>query len=200
MNILYLETNLPPYCGGVEKVTWLVSNYLEQIGHHCFYGFKEEDYDEVDKIHKIKYNPYGTKETILLALDEFIKKNKIDIIVNQGFYYRGFCDAMVSLKEKYHVGVVSCVHYSINELFPRNPNLSFKIKNLICRLIYGYGMKARVLRPFYGCSDRLVMLSKTFFADVVHFLEMKNVDRLCAIPNPLSFSQVDVPNYNERKN
>ena len=199
MNILYLETNLPPYCGGIERVTWLVSNYLEQIGYHCFYGYKEEDFDDIDDAYKIKYNPYGTKEEILSVLDPFLKKNKIDIIVNQGFYYRDFCEAMVLLKEKYHVGIVSCVHYSINELFSRNPNLSFKIKDLICRIIFGHGMKARVLRPFYECSDRLVMLSKTFFDDVVRFLEMKNVDRLCAIPNPLSYNQVTTPILNERK-
>lgn len=198
MNILYIEYNLPPYCGGIERVTWLVSNYLVQHRYECFYAFKENDFGEIDNDHKIKYNPFGTKEEILSTLDAFVKTNTIDIIVNQGVYYRNFCDALNTLKEKHNLRVVSCVHYSINELFPKKPNLSFKIKDVICKIIYGYGMKARILRPFYGCSDRLVMLSKTFFADVIKYLELNEVKRLCAIPNPLTYKHVSTPKFEDR--
>lgn len=199
MNILYLETNIPPYCGGIERVSWNVSAYLKEHGYECFFGYVEEDSPEIDVNHKVKFSPYGSTSEILESLDNFVKNNNINIVLNQGFYYRNFCEAMNVLKQKYHVNVVSCVHYSINELFPRKFSLSFKLKDIICRIVYGHGMKARVLRPFYNCSDRLVMLSDAYCPDVVKYLEYKDAPKLCAIGNPLTREHVEVLSPEHRK-
>ena len=196
---MYLETNIPPYCGGIERVTWNVSKYLENLGYECFYGFVEEDSKEIDINHKTKFNPYGSKEVVYASLFDFVKKNNIDVILNQGFYYRGFCEAMDELKAKTGLKLVSCIHYSINELFPRNFNFSFELKDCICKLLYGYGMRTRILRPFYSCSDKLVMLSESYCPDVIKYLRMENVDRLCAVANPLTFGNIKIPSFSNRK-
>lgn len=195
MKVLYIETNLPPYCGGVERVTWNVSQYLRTIGYEVFYAYSGIDYDIVDTKHKLKYQ----EDNLFDLLPSFVDTNNIEIFINQGFYYRDFLRKLQSVGKNTKTKIISCCHLDPSAYFANDKSLSFKIKDLICHLLFQHGMRARILRPLYECSDALVLLSekhKSFYIDITGF---RNLEKIHVIPNPLSHSDADHKHTTARK-
>ena len=85
-NILFLYAGvINPLRGGVESVTYELSNYFTSKGHTCYYLSRKRVNDIGEN--KQYFLPNKSKflnEENKAYLTKFIKEKKIDILINQG--------------------------------------------------------------------------------------------------------------------
>lgn len=191
MNILYIESSIPPSRGGIQRVSWVISQYLKSKGHDVFFAFFLCDSDEIDSDHKVRYSSKWSSKKVRQTLVKFIIQNKIDAIICQDQYTKGVFATFRYIKQNNLCKIISCFH--LNPGYEKYSVKKFSMKHFIKKIIFKV-LKHRnldiiPLKMMYATVDRLILLSSTFIDDAVKYYGLPDKNRIMCIPNPLSFPQ-----------
>lgn len=205
MNILYMMRYWPVYGGG-ETVTATLANEFVRRGHNVFasyLNYKTTDpmpYQLNESIGMIEIPSYDVNDSASLELyHNFLKENKIDLIINQWgntfFARKAIGDLPVKL--------IRCWH---QEVIPKFDDRHSKIKNFFndhFHSIYAWREKKNYLRMHkkeIDTCDKYVFLADSFLNDFKHFSHNYKVHRLGAISNPLTYTEYfDMANYEQKE-
>jgi glycosyltransferase involved in cell wall biosynthesis len=187
MNILFTNPFPPnPETGGIERVTGSLISGLEKRGHTCYFLLCNKENGKIILLFKGKP---------VQDIGEFLRKQRIDIIINQNV--RNLFFVLRYKKSNYKVKLISCFHISpgyllisLDEAIKLDKSSSRrKLKTLFFSFYKFYiYLKSRYIDSVnYKFSDRYVLLSAGFFNDYTRFFKRKMGNKLAAISNPLSF-------------
>lgn len=189
MNVLFFESSIVPYMGGVERVTDLLYHYFEENDIQCYFVFYLVDNESIPSSRKMRMDIKGNKRENTIKYLNFIKENHIDIIINQDLYHDFLFEAYSNIKKNNVCKVVNCFHVSPNYFDYCPLGLKGKIKCFIYRLLFNKDLRYKRYRKMYDVSDKFVLLSHSFEKDFLRLADVKNASKLCAISNPLSFKR-----------
>lgn len=196
-NILFLELNLNPSQGGVERTTWTLAKYLEKQ-HSIFFCYLQEDWAFIENFKKLHLDiTKQSMETILCCLRNFIEKNHIDVIINQGVDNKFIIHILSILKKAYGFKLISAIHVNPNYYRYRNTQLSLKakVKKHIKQIFTRKDSNRIGYYKLFHLSEKTVLLSESFFTDFLknYYLQESDRKKLLAIANALSFDSVPHP-------
>lgn len=187
-NILFLESSLAPYRGGVQKVTYQLSTYLQKKGYEVYYAYYLCDYSLIPEKNKIKINLNGSYSIFKESFSSFLQENKIQIIINQDQYHP-FLFKLYRLLKKDGVKLINCFHLSPDYFKYQEKTFLQKSKHFLYKMVYFDSLTIRQKRKMYEISDRFVLLSKSFINDFIQLYKIKDGLKICAISNPLMFNE-----------
>ncbi len=187
MNILFVLTSLDPYRGGVQRVTWVLSEYFRQKGFDTFFAYDLVDYDRIEADHKIKIDYSLPFEEIYQQLENFVVKNKIDIIINQDRKNAKLLTAYAKIKAKRACKIIHCLHNAPDYFKHVKLTPVQRIKKWGFRLIHSYDHVIKAQQEAYNVADYVVLLSDSFIPDYINLYHIPNRKKVGAISNPLSF-------------
>lgn len=185
MNILFIESSIPPYRGGIQRVSWLLRNYFLKCGNDVFFAFFLKDSEDVDDNHKMRYNNDADCPTLYPIFKKYISINFIDVVIIQGHCGKPLLDALHQIRHENNVKLIGCFHLSPD--FEKYKKVKDKIKNTIKKLLIRPSYNGN--RHFYDVVDKFVLLSESFIDDMCRRYQFPNRDKLVCIPNPLSFER-----------
>ena len=212
MNILFLyPSEINPQRGGVQNVTYNLSRFFIEHGHSVFFlGFKGEG--------KINFQYFFPENKIHSAtniryLETFLKKYHINITIFQCGVSRLYSDWAYCAKKQGSI-LISCIH---NNLFSsltypkgfyesklKRVHMSFlssildnEMINKILKRIYIYYKRSHY-RKLYSKSDAVVLLSDSFKPVFSEISGIKNLEKVHAIPNPISLTEIDIHKKEKR--
>lgn len=217
MKILFIyDRQIIPNYGGVERVTWLISNELKTRGYDiAFLSVGPEEWNEtrVD---------YGIPQYYINSSDidfedkfkQFLKDQHIDISIVQGMHNSVMPVLPLLPKEiiklQFHhlqpYSFASNVRY-IHHLMPWNElDLKSKVVKAMGLAIPSLYVKLKmrkalaVWKHVSSFSDRIVMLSDRFIDRVIKYNPGLDKLKLTSLSNPNTF-QIDLyENSNEKEN
>ena len=208
MTILWIY-NLPliPEAGGTERITSLIAKGLSQRGHKCLgiLEFKEGSTQMVYEGHNVE------------DLYEFLKENKVDVIINQIAYSRWLLRYFLERGgAKWHAEggkIISCLHFDpkpTSDLYLFKSKRDKKFRDYIniakAFLLKSYYRKRQEKRTgitynwVYDNSDHYITLSATHFPYFRQVTQRDEYQKLTAINNPLTFDDISTDEIlNEKK-
>lgn len=191
MNILFVEGSLPPYKGGVERVTSLLASSFSKIGHNCFFAYYIEDDINISNTKKIKIDIKWGKEQMIKVLNSFVQYNSIEIIINQDIYSKGL-RLYYDYFRRHGGKVINCFHMSPDWHSFVNVHYGYKskLKNYLYRFIFGCGIAEIECRRLFKSVDKFVLLSPSFIKQFCTVYNVSNNNKLVAISNPLTFPKI----------
>lgn len=220
MNILfYYSYPINPENGGTERVTDLVAHYLKFSGYIIYYLVREKpDKPQVKTDIQTFYLPDPTRNDSpanRLYLDQLLERLQIDVLMNQG----GWNNEMYLCNHKAlkaNIKIVSSIHFSIdsgfkcfNELYKSEyswskPFLNIKTFLLRLRLPYlkkrTYKQKIAKMDFTYRHTDVIILLSQKYVSEFEMLIGVPHSDKIVAIPNPLTFSNIEVRSMQQKEN
>ena len=199
-NILFLYYNvINPLKGGIQSVTYELSNYFSSVGCSCYYLSLKRSESNDNKQYFLPNDSFFLNEENKFFLINFIKEKKIDILINQGGFDKEGCQFSYIVKD-YGVKLISCLHNSLLDrirYFDISYYCTFKrrkiqfllkytrnkfVKNLLYSIYrFKYQNHYKKLCKY---SDRVVLLSDSFRDDFSFFIG-DLPDKVCAMPNPI---------------
>lgn len=190
MRILYIEQSIPPYLGGIERVSWINAQSFIEAGCEVFFAYSLQDSDEVDKNHKYKLDYSLGIDEFVKSLYSFVVKSKIDVIINQDIYEKRIRKTFELLKNNNVCKIVHCFHLSPEYLdYARGQHKSLKHKLKDIYLCFAEGLDALSYEKkcMYQLVDAFVLLSESFKDSFAKRFKLIDTDKLYAISNPLAF-------------
>ena len=194
-NILFIEHSLDPTLGGVERVSYILSNAFNKHGYQSFFLFCHKDSDLIPEKFKSKFSLQDNTELLYNQFSHFIKERQIDIIICQNVDFPKFQTVYKKLKENHDIKLLTCFHGNPDIWVNKNrwgcTTTKIYFKELIRSIFYLFNnpFKKR-LAGMYDISDRYILLSNSFipvFKQLYH--KEDNEHKLVAIPNPCSFQE-----------
>lgn len=203
MNIVFCyPTEINYLFGGVERVTYLLSQELYKRGHQIFFlnnyfkGDKQE-YDFIVKTFTFPQKNYDTQSNVNW-FHNFLKENKIDIVINQTGQFGDsilYCNTggvakSISVAHMSPEVNLKCLFSELKQIKPEQGN-SAKFKRLIRCILYPkiYLQKLNNLKRHYkwisNNTDRFVLLSERFYPSFKKLYPGKI--NLAPISNPLTY-------------
>lgn len=214
MNILFLYTApINPESGGVERVTYTLSNYFELNGHKIFF---------ISTSNFLKNNDtrqyYLPSSSFISCRDNkkffyaFILDKKIDIVINQSGTNPDAC-SLAYICNDINIPLVSVIHNSPlgparNLLFSRivkniqiNQSLLLKFTdsiflNFIVRQMYRLKYKNHY-RLLCKASNIVFLLSESYIKELIFFTGNQFINKVISLGNPTSFDQIKKINKNK---
>lgn len=207
MTLLWIY-NLPlkPESGGTERITSLVAKGFSLRGYHCMDILVFDEHTGM----------MSYRSESIVDLYGFLKKHKVDIVINQIAYSKWLLDMFLDKggeKWKQEGGkVISCLHFD-----PKNPSLLHLLKSKYHKTWRDrlYLAKAFVLQKYYKLrqeqeegsiynhiyehSDYFVTLSPTHFPYLRKVMRRADYHKLVAINNPLTFCTISTPDILGKK-
>lgn len=189
-NILFIEESLDPTTGGVQRVTWTVSNYLKKHGYNVFFLYSKIDYSKIEENNKLKLDFWTNDlDSFSQSLDRFIVQNNISIIIDQDYNTSAIQKSLKEQIAKHHIKLIYCYHRNpyFTDFICGYNTTSLIIKNWIKRFF------GRIYRPEFAMmceiSDKYVLLSKSY---INQFYRRFLVDKtkLTYILNPKPFNDI----------
>lgn len=201
MNILFFYTeSINPTRGGVERVTYTLSNYLCEKGHSVFFMSQHVDSDVDDSRQYIL-----PCDKVLLCkenidyMSSFSYIRGINIIINQGALNQESATFIQSCSFK-NIRIISVIHNSLlafadnfgiiheKELFRWKLGFLTRLIDsnalrILLRYLYRIKKKNHY-RQLIENSDALILLSR-FYKDELKFLTGYDSKNVIAIPNPV---------------
>ncbi|MDO5464188.1 MAG: glycosyltransferase [Akkermansia sp.] len=115
MNILFVYlTAIIPTRGGTERVTYCVSNSLQEKGHNIYYlstDASSEDQKQLQATNYFFINPELDIEERKKIIRELCQKHQIDVIINEWGTWDDFSifskDVLLGTK------IITCLHYDV---------------------------------------------------------------------------------------
>lgn len=216
-NILFLYSNvIDPLKGGVQSVTYELSQYFTSNGCCCYYlGLNKTDKDINTNVqfylpNSSKFNNNENREYLL----SFIKDKKINILINQGGISCD-CSNLAYIVKPYGVKIISCIHNSLLDIIRNfdilyyNKLKRYKIHKLLSITKYSfvknilyilyYFKYSKHYRRLCENSDKIVLLSDSFKKDLSFFTKELS-DKVCSIPNPIpsKISEINIGDEKEK--
>jgi len=207
MTLLWIY-NLPlkPESGGTERITSLVAKGFSLRGYHCMDILVFDEHT----------GTMSYQSESIMDLYGFLKKHKVDVVINQIAYSKWLLDMFLDKggkKWKQEGGkIISCLHFD-----PKNPSLLYLLKSKYHKTWrdWLYLAKAFVLQKYYKFrqeqdesmiynhiyehSDYFVTLSSAHFTYLHKVMKRTDYHQLVAINNPLTFDTISTPDILERK-
>lgn len=206
MNILYLYSEeINPIKGGVERVTFVLSNYFRSKGHKVlFLGLKHSNlpfqYTFPDIVN-------ACSKQNLDFLIHFIKKEKINITIFQEGVSSSHTKWLNAVKQT-DSKLISCIHNSMiggivnMKQSSQNRLKKYHLQSLIFLLKLPFipslikWIYCIIMHPHYKrlckVSDKVVLLSNSFKKELNLFINANKYNNITAIPNPVSFPPPNV--------
>lgn len=200
MNILFVESSLPAFMGGVERVTSLLASGFETYGNKCFFAYYKNDDSTIPQDSKFKFDLSWSRDEFRYYFSDFTRKKNINLIINQDLYLEGLLFFYKKYRE-YGGKVINCYHMSPNWKFFINKKYSikYKLKDFLLNSIYGCGAAEIMCHKMYKEVDKFVLLSDRFIDDFTITYAIKDKRKLCGIPNPLTFPKIATPDIINNK-
>jgi glycosyltransferase involved in cell wall biosynthesis len=200
MNIVFLLRYWPVYGGG-ETVTRILANKFVELGFNVsaiyLWDRRQDDMPFINqniKQYKIPgvslpHGEDGIKRSsykiITNSLHKYFVENNTDIIIDQWIPAKIVYGAKKRTKAK-----LICCHHTNVHIKPVSRRIIHKV---FFALFNEKGRRLYALKklyPAYKYSDKLVMLCDDFVEECKVLLKTSNNDnKICAIPNPLSYEQ-----------
>lgn len=213
MNVLYLYPGvIDPTKGGVQRVTHVISNYLRNQGHVVYYlGLQNSD-----SPYQLTCPQQSAKSPINLAyIRQMVKVYHIDVVIFQAGISSLYADWGYVAKEA-GAKLISCIHNSLlgsvdnieGMCYPKFARFhcQFLLPILSSRWIKNVIKKVYILKKRHhyskllNQSDKVVLLSDKFKTDLAQFVNIDDyVQKICAIPNPVSFEKSSRPSVKEKR-
>lgn len=200
MNILFVYNSpIVPENGGVQRVTHVLSTYFEEHGHHSFY-LSLNRCEEMDQRQFVLPNirKCNTSENVK-CLTELLKEYHIDIIINQdglnpdttqmvlACRHNGI--PVISVAHNSLTGAVEHFRYSRHDIFKRKnlhwllPLTDILVAKKLLLWMFKKSHQAHFLKVVNG-SDRYVLLSDRFNAELEYVIGEYDTNKVIAISNP----------------
>lgn len=200
MNILFVETNLPAFMGGIERVTSLLANGFETYGNKCFFAYYKNDDSTIPQDLKFKFDQSWSRDEFCCFFSDFTRKKNINLIINQDLYLEGLIFFYKNFRE---CGgkIINCYHMSPGwKLFLKKKySFKYKLKSFFLKIIYGCGVAEINCHKMYKVVDKFILLSDSFIDDFTITYAIKDKRKLCGIPNPLTFPKIETPDIINNK-
>lgn len=206
MNICFVTSDyVSPTRGGIEKVTFILSNALINRGHSVYIISKDypKDGDETLKYHFVLPSPDICSNENIGYINSFISQNNVDIIINQS-HHKAVFDLLIRARGLKKVRIISTLHTDptcfLKDIYDKYDEIKFgnsiwSIKILFSmvswfvRLPYRYYNRSNSLSSryceMYERSDAYVLLSESFKKSFVQIARIKDKKKLYAIGNPI---------------
>lgn len=199
MNILFLTSEyVSPNKGGVERVTFLLHNKFLEGGINS-YIISLQNVENGTNI--VKNHFVLPQSNSIEYLNDFLKVNKIDIIINQSHQVSALNNCSI-LKNTFDCKVISVLHTApkailINIFDQLAPILlqKFSLNKIvtllswIIRYPYRYITRKKYLKEklesYYKLSDIVVLLSDNFKSDFQSIISNHFTPKLTSIPNSI---------------
>lgn len=213
MKILFVYTSeIIPESGGVQRVTKVLADYFEdQKKAEVFYlsQKRSSNNEKAIKNHFFLHDVSLEDTKNINFLNGIVKKNKIDIIINQaalGGVMSKFC---YYAKQVHDVKIVSVIHNSLLGNVENVTSSNKKILKLIPLSKFSFFLKTNVMtkillklyiwkyaksyQDMYSFSDKVVLLSKSYFSQLQLFVKGASQKKVISIHNPCTINE----NYKE---
>lgn len=206
MNICFITSDYAsPTRGGIEKVTFVLSNALIRRGHSVYIISKDclKDGDEVQSNHFILPSPDINSTENIIYIQSFISEKNINILINQS-HHKAVFDLLIKARNSKRVKIITTLHTDpksfLKDIYDkyeeiRFENNSWNIKTLflavswLIRFPYRYYNRYHSIssrfNSMYERSDAYVLLSESFRKTFVQIAKLKNDEKLYAIGNPI---------------
>ena len=112
MNILFFESSIDPYRGGIQRVTDILYHFFEKEGFNCYFAFYLVDNVAIQEDRKMRQDIKGRETVNSSRYIKYIKEKQIDIIINQDLYMNFLIDAYTTVKNEHICKIVNCFHIS----------------------------------------------------------------------------------------
>jgi len=205
MNILFIYTSqIIANYGGVQKVTSVLSNFFSSKNNKCYYLSLEKYKISKQKNHYFLPNEEINSDINKDYIKDVVIKNEINIIINQAALGGMMSELCYSVKEISKVKILSVIHNSflgnidsftnsnkkIFNLIPLSliPFLNTNIFKKILLTLYVFKYKKKYNR-LYDLSDRIILLSDTYFSQFKLFVNNATKEKVLSIYNPCSFNK-----------
>lgn len=213
MNILFYIPSTPnPLNGGVERVSSILAGEFIKHGHKCFcIYFLNVEPSYISPLYSDQQFIPLDSETISAEVEDFISRNKIDVVMNQLASVSLVCNILNKLKFKYKYKLIDCHHSNPFLSVPRLKNLSnmkFGSFKGIIRKIIAY-IKPEILinrysktylqevREYLQYCEYYVLLAKAYKTKIE---ESINSNKLLSIYNPLTYTTFyDMKDYSSKE-
>ena len=184
--------------GGVQRVSYTLANAFEDLGYSVFFICLQKKRDNI-KYDKRQFFTCDFGLNPNTALDVFINKYGINVIINQAGIYPGITKIFKKLDTRSQFKLftvqhncVKCLNERYREIVLGNKTsklwklldkkLTWIVLKELSRLKYGNLFKQAI-----KTSDRFVLLSENFIEELHFFGLRKQQVKAIAIPNPASF-------------
>lgn len=216
MNILfYTSYEVSPLKGGTERITATIATELQRrYNVKCFSIYNTSISPEFVRTGFVEAKQVPQNKAFIPFLYDFVRKYKIDIIVNQGAF--GLALPMRQVLDKYKDKYLLMVHHfnpGAEEYFHSVHNVVWQLKQgneVLKNMIKLFAFpilslkKKRELHKIYHtayeCSDRVILLSEKFQDEFRQYANIKDVKKFRYIPNALSFDTFfDMRDYDNKQ-
>lgn len=205
MNILFLFYKpIIPNNGGVQRVTYTLSEYFKLKGIHSKFLCPANDYTVNDflpdqlLLPDYKLNTNKNKE----KLASIITEHHIDLIINQMSYFKEAID-LIEFTKKLNIKIFTVCHiapssdwnYFYDSHYKQFVKLNliffeFFFKSTFFASIINIIFRHHYSKKYYYAvekSDKFILLSKLYIPEVVSMLHGRLSEKFLGIPNPIPF-------------
>lgn len=206
MNILFFSNiHISPNRGGVERVTYTLSNALKERGHNItlLSATAPIDRDILRDNQYILPQKETYKHQNILYTKKLIQDKNIDIIVNQS---ETLSSHMLLNEAKGKCPQITCIHThpadlikSIRDnwdLWISKDNYIKRIAKLpyyLLRCLFQYYIRQKFLRHkysrIYNESDNIILLSERYKKSFTEYARLSNDNKLHYIQNPNTYNK-----------
>ncbi len=196
-NILFIERELNPTGGGVQRVSYILGEGLCKKGFNTWYAFHEKmsDTNLIPNDRKLIFGINISQQNILEEFSSFIETNGINILFCQNVYSVKMCNVYRELKERFHVKIVTCLHANPDRTINKNcfklTPFRIYLKDILRTIYFNIIGNAFIeeIKRVYAISDRYVLLSKRFIPVFINIVKPNDTSKLIGINNPCSFQE-----------
>lgn len=204
-NILFIERELNPTGGGVQRVSYILGEGLCKRGFNTWYAFheKKSDTDLIPNDRKLFFDINIPQQNILEEFSSFIETNRINILFCQNVYSVKMCNVYRELKESFHMKIVACLHANPDRTTNKNcfklTPFRIYLKDILKTIYFNIIGNAFIeeMKRVYAMSDRYVLLSKRFIPVFINIVKPDDTSKLIGINNPCSFQEYKADKKND---
>lgn len=198
MNILFISCGLSVTVGGTERVTRVLMQHFDNLGHHCYITYCMGDDTSFTKSRKLLVNYRSSYSDFERQMDAFFEHAHVDLIINENI-----CEYNVSRwlrktkKEHKSLPIIYCLH-NTPDLFVR-PIEGYSLralKNRLFKVCTGKTVYMKKHKRMYDVCDRYVVLAPSYIKDFCRIFNLPNDGKVISIPNPIS---MQVEKNNDKK-
>lgn len=187
-------TDLAPSHGGMERVTYVLSKELTRRGYdiYAIHTNNQPDDKSLYSHYKGLYQGDSIRLEDIPGIIEFIKRNRIEIFLNQVFTCHSSVNLQKAIKEETSAVLINAFHTTPSlldslKVFHR----PLPIPRLLNRMLFALH-KTVNLRPLYRKGNRasyklcdaFVMLSSHYFDEFTNNNKIKDTRKFYSIANP----------------
>lgn len=193
--ILFIERALSPTFGGVERVSFTLSQAFQEKGFETFFLYSHQDSDLIPADRKQQFDINGNADSLVALFMRFIDEKQIDTVICQNVHQPVFQTVYRKIRQSRNLKFITCFHANPDIWVNKNrwgcTTAKVYFHELVRSLVYWFGNPwKRRIEGMYAISDRYVLLSERFIP--VFRRLYKTADdgkKLAAITNPCAFSE-----------